>query len=61
MNMYVHYFKKNDIIHNNLISTLKSNDIPINDVIYKYCLNLGMEIFIENHLSIDFTDAYDEI
>ncbi len=56
--MYVHYFANNDIINNELISILQSQNISINDmdIIYKYCLNYGIKMFIQNHLISDFND-----
>jgi hypothetical protein len=58
MKMYVHYFANNDIINNELISILQSQNISINDmdIIYKYCLNYGIKMFIQNHLISDFND-----
>lgn len=62
MNMYIHYFKKGDVFHINIDNIIKEQyDVTKydKDVIYRYCMNIGMKIFTEELKNGHFSD--DEI
>lgn len=61
MNMYVHYFSKNDAVHLDLINILNQNNIKKSDAIYSHCLKLGMKKFIDSLSTGNFSEDDDEI
>lgn len=61
MKMYVHYFSKNDAVHNNLINILNQNNIKNSDALYAHCLKMGMKKFTDFLENGNFSDEDDEI
>lgn len=61
MNMYVHYFSKNDSVHLDLINILNQNNIKKSDAIYAHCFKIGMKKFIDSLSTGNFSEEDDEI
>jgi len=61
MNMYIHYFKKDDVFHIDIKNILEEYGIKKyeKDVIYRYCMTIGMKTFINELQTGNFSD--DEI